>query len=293
MNLKLLKEYIYIPKKERTISFLLLLTINAGIATYYFFIFEPIPAEISISKSKSDLDIQNYEDEKTAPLNVKVKGNKLDVNSMTQSDWQNEGFSEKQAKMIVSYKSRIKEFQNAKDLEAVYCISSEYIGKNKHRFVFSKLNTIEQENGQIKDNQIVAVVPAMKIELNSCDLNQLQSIYGIGEKLSSRIIKYRELLGGFVKVEQLKEIYGLREETFTAIESFVEVRTKVKRININSADFATLIKHPYLDKSRVVSIINYRKSHGNYTTIEEIKNIYSISDSIFVKVKPYITVENE
>ena len=56
------------------------------------------------------------------------------------------------------------------------------------------------------------------IELNVADTAMLKSIYGIGEKLSVRIVKYRKKLGGFYSVEQLKEVYGLRTENFKKIK---------------------------------------------------------------------------
>ncbi|MBN1108862.1 MAG: helix-hairpin-helix domain-containing protein, partial [Bacteroidales bacterium] len=61
---------------------------------------------------------------------------------------------------------------------------------------------------------VSAVRPVEVIELNTCDSAMLEALPGLGPVLSARIIKYRKLLGGYVSAEQLREVYGLSEETF-------------------------------------------------------------------------------
>lgn len=131
----------------------------------------------------------------------------------------------------------------------------------------------------------------INVELNSCSREDLIKLKGIGEKLSTRIIKYRDLLGGFVSVNQLNEVYGIKPEVLDEIRSSISIQNPMSKINLNTADFKTLIRHPYIDKPIVKSILNYKNIHGEFKSVDDLKRIYSISDSIFVKIEPYLKVE--
>ena len=58
------------------------------------------------------------------------------------------------------------------------------------------------------------------VELNSADTTALKKVPGIGSVFAKRIIKYRELLGGFYSVEQLGEVYGIDEERYKSMKSW-------------------------------------------------------------------------
>ncbi len=103
----------------------------------------------------------------------------------------------------------------------------------------------------------------LSIELNSCDSTELVKLPGIGPVLSGRIIKFRKLLGGFADKNQLLEVYGLPEETYTIISSMVTVDTSMlKKIKLNSCEYRELIRHPYLSPEEVKSLLNYREKMG-------------------------------
>jgi DNA uptake protein ComE-like DNA-binding protein len=86
---------------------------------------------------------------------------------------------------------------------------------------------------------------------------------GIGPVLSARIIKYRNILGGYADVRQLLEVYGLKEEVFEIIKGRVIADTLVlKRICVNSDSYADLLRHPYLESEHVKAIVGYRERIG-------------------------------
>ena len=53
-----------------------------------------------------------------------------------------------------------------------------------------------------------------KVNINSADSQQLQTLSGIGPSMASRIIEYREANGRFAAVEDLKKVSGIGEKTF-------------------------------------------------------------------------------
>ncbi len=130
------------------------------------------------------------------------------------------------------------------------------------------------------------------IELNSSDSAALVSLPGIGPVLSARIIKYRHLLGGFARIGQLKEVYGLPEETFELIKNRLYIdSTLVVRININSAGYKELSHIHYLEQYDVKAILKYRELKGRINSINDLTDNKLITVEKAMKVVPYIKYE--
>jgi competence ComEA-like helix-hairpin-helix protein len=127
------------------------------------------------------------------------------------------------------------------------------------------------------------------VELNTADSAKLTTVQGIGAAFATRIIYYRERLGGFISKEQLKEIYGLDEIKFKEVKDHVKVDpARIRLININTITFDKLRLMPYLNYKQVNAFIEYRKQHGNYNSMADLKNIAIIDDQILRKIEPYI-----
>ena len=133
--------------------------------------------------------------------------------------------------------------------------------------------------------------PDVKIDINIADSITLTKIRGIGKKLSARIIRYRDILGGFIHKEQLKEIYGIDSARYVNINNQVFIGdTSLKRININTATSQDLYTHPYINYNVANAIINYRKQHGDFSEIRKIKELYNINEETFSRIKKYLSI---
>ncbi|MCB0478856.1 MAG: helix-hairpin-helix domain-containing protein [Crocinitomicaceae bacterium] len=301
MNSKSWKEYFYLPKKDRWITIILLILVNC--LTLFLFL-----ANQSKREAFNVSIIETTSSSETKKERVKEKL-VVKVNSNSEQEWITLGFSQKQAIMICNYRNRIGRFNSSTDLLKVFCIDSNFIKRSdiildfsegaevhikKETAFFSNANGMDSVAYSFENKQTFRKSPIhqlKKTDFNVASRNELQELPGIGEVLSDRIIKYRNLLGGFVSKEQLLEVYGMSEENFDRFKDFIQLNSEVLKIDINEADFKTLIKHPYLNKSQVNGILNYKKQHGNFYSVEQLKDIYSISDSIFVKIRPYLKVE--
>ena len=68
---------------------------------------------------------------------------------------------------------------------------------------------------------------------------------GIGSVFAKRIIKYRDLLGGFYSVEQLGEVYGIDEDRYEAMKSWFSVDPSViSHLFVNQLSAKKLASHP-------------------------------------------------
>ncbi|MEN8202221.1 MAG: helix-hairpin-helix domain-containing protein [Bacteroidota bacterium] len=131
-------------------------------------------------------------------------------------------------------------------------------------------------------------VPQSPININRADSAQLLPLPGIGPVFAGRIIKYRNLLGGFVMVEQLSEVYGMKPETLDLISDRIVIDTSVvRKIRIDSASFRDLLRHPYLDLDEVKTLVEYRDFKKDITSLGELRENHILEDSTLERIGPY------
>lgn len=131
---------------------------------------------------------------------------------------------------------------------------------------------------------------ALVFELNSADTTDLQQLHGIGSVFARRIVGYRKLLGGFVRKEQLLEVYNLDAELYEKIDPYLTIDTTlIQKIDINSVTLQQLRKHPYLDYYQAKAIINLRTQHGPFESPIQLLNTAVIDQETYNKINPYIT----
>jgi competence protein ComEA len=199
------------------------------------------------------------------------------------------GFGNTLANRIVNYRTKGGEFVVKKDLMKIYGMDS-ILYKRLYSFI-SLPEEIEKQNViksfEKKENSVI-----VKFDLNTADTTQLIKVYGIGSKLSQRIVVYRNKLGGFASPEQLTEVYGLDSVVVNELfrNSYLDENFKPRLININTATEKELAGHPYIKYKLAKAITVYRFQHGAYRTVEDLKKIALIDDGRFQKIKPYLSV---
>ena len=136
--------------------------------------------------------------------------------------------------------------------------------------------------------RIVKLSEGETISLNSTDTTEWKKIPGIGSSYSSRIVKYRTLLGGFVCKDQLQEVYGIDSEMYARISPFIAEDTNWSKIKINKLEFKELLRHPYLNYNQVKVIMNLRDKKGNITSIDELSMLDEFSKDDISRLQPYL-----
>ena len=191
------------------------------------------------------------------------------------------GFSEKIANIFLKFRKKGFVFKQKTDLKKVYGVTDDFYSRLESYILLESKTTAPTENKTSPlTNQKTIVV-----ELNSADSLKLIEINGIGPSFAKRILKYRSLLGGFVNPEQLKEVFGFTEEMYEKISKTISVNpSSVTKINLNSDDFKTINKHPYITYEHTKEIFNQRKNIP--ITVEVLKEI--LNDEVLLnKVLPY------
>jgi len=111
-------------------------------------------------------------------------------------------------------------------------------------------NNTEKKNFESKKTAFKKENTHESIDINNADTTLFKSLPGIGSVYASRIVKYRNLLGGFVEIDQIKEVYGIKSELFEQIKSYLTVHANhVKKIPADSLwENPYMFYHPYLSK---------------------------------------------
>ena len=113
---------------------------------------------------------------------------------------------------------------------------------------------------------------------------------GIGSAFARRIVKYRELLGGFYDVSQLAEVYGIDEERYQALAPWFTLDTlRIRRLEVNALPAAALRKHPYLDYRQAKAIEQLRKQKSRLSGWENLQLIEEFTDTDKKRLTPYLS----
>ena len=127
------------------------------------------------------------------------------------------------------------------------------------------------------------------IELNGADSAALVSVRGIGAVISRNIIQYRGRLGGFVSLEQLREVYGITGENFEAIsKQFFIDSAVIQKIDINFATPGKLGSHPYIGANMAARIVSGREKKGDWSSLRELTDNDILLPGEAERLAPYL-----
>ncbi len=207
----------------------------------------------------------------------------FDPNKISKEEWMKLGVQERMANGITKYIDKGGRFRKKEDLKRIYGMTDDlYIKLAPHVLL---------EQAENKTDALVKKQNASKqIDLNMADSIDLIALPGIGEKLSSRIIRFREKLGGFLDVAQLKEVYGIDTTLLSSLRASFQIMhpLEVKRIKINEVMLDDLKKHPYAGYVNAKLIIAYRTAHGRIQNADELLSISEIEKNKIEKIIPYL-----
>lgn len=132
-------------------------------------------------------------------------------------------------------------------------------------------------------------------DLNRADTTQLMQIRGIGSGRAKWVVKYRNQLGGYLREDQLDEIFVLRDAPDLRDSlrkyTFVAPGFVPQSLNVNTASFDELYLHPYIGKPRARLIVAYRQQHGPFRSAEELKKVPVLKPEDVEKMRPYLRFE--
>lgn len=292
------KSILSFSKKELNGIYLLFLLIIIVLVCPWFYRKLSKKAEYDFSKFSKEVEVFRNALIVDSKKDVKINSNKIhyfdfDPNLINDNQWAQLGLSDKQIKVVRNYVNKGGKFFKKEDLKRIYSIpESQYQLLEPYIRIYESDSKYKYPNKKHFDKANYSSLKAQLpiIELNSADSLVLLKIRGIGPAFASRIIRFKNRLGGFYKLEQLREVYGIDSIKFNQIKTQIRVDPNlIQKINVNLAEFDQFKKQPYMSYKQINALIQYRRQHGNFKTIDDLKKIVVLNEEIIRKIEPYFT----
>jgi competence protein ComEA len=239
----------------------------------------------SPSETPDSLQIKQYNAIITN-LNIKhspkynIPDTAFDPNLLHEKDWINIGLDSHSSHNIIQYINKGGYIKKADDLLKIYGFDSSLYITLKPLIVITSLKQNKYKKDFIYKNK--------PIDLNKADSAQLVSLPGIGVVIASRIIKYKNLIGGYYNKEQLLEVFGIDNSLLDKIKNrLIVTNDGIVKINLNAAQYNQLRKHPYIGKEKTALILKLRKNK-NIGSFNELVDNKIFTNNELKKLAPYL-----
>lgn len=300
---KIIKNYFTFSHNEKVAAIILLLLIALFIALPY--LFEPKKTKPIIDESlqlqlkklhqnnqQRDSGNDIIEPQPTSSnIEIKVELFEFDPNTLNAQGWKRLGIRDKTINTILNYRNKGGKFYKSEDIRKIWGLQ-----KNDADRIIPFAKILLTSNQSHTNNFNTHFTTTNKnidiVDLNTATIEQLLQIPSIGHQLPYRIINFREKLGGFFTVQQIRETYGMTDSIYQKIFPYFKIESStIKKININSATEYELSRTAFISKDIAKAIVIYRNQHGLFHQVEDIKKIVFINNEVYLKVFPYLTVQ--
>ncbi|MEO8066778.1 MAG: helix-hairpin-helix domain-containing protein [Flavobacteriales bacterium] len=312
-----LKDILDLHRSERN-GFLVVsigLILVAGWISYKQWFRQPDAVDLGPMKAEVEAFIaqeQHYASRGNAQLKV-GDPEPFDPNDLDQAGWTALGLSERQSAGIMRYVDRGGHFRSKADVRKMYSITPEQFAQLSPFILLPDSTPARGARDEYREwpkdrqqwersdsaSQRYAARPARReptvVEVNTADTLQLVELPGIGPAFARGIVKYRDKLGGYVSLDQLSEVFVLKDKPDAVVrlkELLVLDPSAVRRININTCTAEELMGHPYMWKKWSIAraVIAYRTQHGPFATVEAVKQCAVVDEDLYRQLAPYLTV---
>jgi DNA uptake protein ComE-like DNA-binding protein len=229
----------------------------------------------------------------------------FDPNTATENDWRRLGLSERQARGVLSYIAHGGQFEHRQDLARLRSLHPDQVAR---LLPFVQLPDRPEGGGAARaerrwprDSTRIwtrterpARPERVALELNGCDSAALVALPGVGPSFARGILRYRDQLGGYHSLDQLAEVYVLKDkpEALAQLRTLLRVDTAlVRRVPMNSGTVEELAAHPYLRWKLAKTLVAYRRQHGPFRTVDDLRGCALVDEGTLRTFAPYFSVK--
>lgn len=304
------KDFFYYSRNDR-IGLWIILTIVVAVVSglaCYLISDKLISRRLSEEEQKSYRDIQVAEEKrkelllKDFPYYYQTPEGKpaelfyFDPNTADSTQFLRLGLRPYIVRNIYKYRAKGGVFRKPEDFSRLYGLDSEMFERLKPYIRIggkvAREDSIRRHNERIwaerKDSisrlKQEKYEAGVVLDLNSVDTTELKKIPGIGSGYAAKIVRYRTQLGGYVSVNQLKEI-EIPEESFLWLKVSND---KITRLKINTSTFSQLNRHPYLNFYQTKAICEHRRKYGPIKDLVQLGLYTVFTQNDLQRIEPYI-----
>lgn len=273
------KDYFHFNKGQR-IGLLVLVGLIVVLQLAYFFI-DFTPKQQVAAEDQQWLALQTEID--SLQNNAEDSGYKIypfNPNFITDFKGYKLGMSVAEIDRLLAFRKAGKFANSAEEFQQVTQISDSLLAKIAPHFKFpdwvknKKNRYVAYSKSEYKPYE-KTVKKIIVQDINTATKEELMKIFGIGDAISERIIKQREIFGGFISMEQMQDVWGLTPEVIYELNKNFKIGTipAISKIDINNASVKELMKLPYFRYALAREIITYRSMNGGIKSAEDLTKI--------------------
>lgn len=298
---RILKNYLTFTRKERTAVLVLLVLIAGLMLAPLFYSPELAPPGdtrllqryLDSAQTGKDVKLMAAEAGAEAAETEIVKSHGslffFDPNTLAPADWLRLGIPEKTARTIANFRNKGGQFRLPEDLRKIWGLRKTDADRLVP-YIRIKPQTNDNYGSRfplpVREKKLAEQKPV--IDVNTATAEEWETLPGIGKVLANRLIRYREKLGEFTSLEQVKKTYGISDSVFTQIQPMLRLEpAKVlgnRFLDLNTATVSQLTTIAGIPEAIAKAIVVYRKEYGPFQQIKDLKKLVLISDTLFLRV---------
>jgi len=273
------ESYFHIPYRERR-GFVLLSVIALLLISATFILPAYLPKEqvnISISALNS---LNNALPEEKLGIKNELHLRPFDPNVSDQATLESLGLPTRLAERVLHFRAKGGRFRCKEDFQKIYGMPAE---------LYHQLQPYISLERKLTQGNDAFQKPKIWLDLNSADSAALETLPMIGAGRARLIIKYRNALGGFVKIEQVREVWGINDTVYQAIKPmiYVDQHFQPQRLAPDSIHASALFRHPYLRPYARPLVAYFKQHHAVPDSITFCKQFF-VQDSMYNRLKIYL-----
>ena len=206
------------------------------------------------------------------------------------------GFKPWQAKNILKYRAKGGRYRNAEDLKRLYGMTDSMFQDLTPYICIphAEMDTADVDSARVDSLPKWPVKKDTVLNLRTADTTELKMIRGIGSYRARQIVRYREQLGGFARVEQVMEANGMQQLDYDSVKQYFSLDSVVvKQMNVNTIGVKRLSTHPYLRFEQAKAIYELRRRKIHLDSIQQLQELDCLSHETLEKIAPYLNFDRK
>ena len=228
-------------------------------------------------------------------------------NNVSERELRKLGLRNYQIEMFLNYRKAGGRFEKVEDFRTLYFVNDSIYERFEKHLVIPEVSSFtetvptdrkQNDTVEVHKRKVEGITPLKKekeksflVMMNQSDTSEWKRFYGIGSGYAHRIVKYRDILGGYVRKEQLLEVYGFDTVLYTQIQDQLVVdESFIKRMNLNTVSTNRLSKHPYITWNMARRITDSRVQDGPFESREDLLKRNLLNEVLYRKIVEYLEV---
>ena len=226
---------------------------------------------------------------------IEIRMQLFDPNTADSTTLVHLGLKPWQAKNMLKYRAAGGRYHKAEDLKKLYDMTDSMYQALVPYICIAREKTDSLVGDSAQLDSLPTWLPKKDTILNlrTADTMDLKMIRGIGSYRAKQIVRYREQLGGFVRVEQMLEAKGMEEVADSILTHFFLDSTDVKQLMVNQIGVQQLSRHPYLRFEQAKAIYELRRKKISLKSIEELRELDCLDAKTIEKIAPYLNFDKK